>query len=375
MINLFEPHVDQASLDLLKDVFQSKWLGRGEYVAKFERQLSVLLKTDSAKLHTIACCTDAIFGAFEVLGIEPSGEVIVPSISFPAVGSAILAAGLIPRVVDIDIKSGNIDLTKIAEVISPKTVAVFVTHYGGIPVDIKQLRQLVGPDIFIIEDAACALGTYVDGVACGTEGDFGCWSFDAMKLLTCGEGGGLYVADSDRMNHAKEYFYLGLPAQTKSGIDRQATDSRWWEYQLNMPGRRSMFTNINAAIGLPQFETLPDALERRKAIREYYCQALDKVGVEYLRQDQSNVIYSNYFFTVTTKRRDELASYLKSNNIYSTFRYHPLHLIDIFKPYSSNCAQANIFSNIALNIPIHQSLTDADISYISDALKGFFARD
>lgn len=374
MINLFEPHVGQKSIDLLEEVFRSKWLGRGANAVEFEKRLAELLRTDLSKLHTIANCTDAIFGAFEVLGIAPGKEVIVPSISFPAVGSAILAAGLIPKIVDIDLKSGNINLDLVVNALSSKTAAIFVTHYGGIPVDIKRLRELVGSDIFIIEDAACALGTFINGVACGTEGDFGCWSFDAMKLLTCGEGGAIYVTDSERMNHAKEYFYLGLPAQAKSGIDRQATDSRWWEYQLNTPGRRSIFTNINAAIGLPQFDTLAIALDRRKAIREQYCEVLDKCDGRYLRQDDPNVVYSNYFYTVITDRRDELASFLKKNQIYSTFRYYPLHLINLFQPYAEDCSAATVFSNTALNIPIHQSLSDVNVAHIADSLRLFFSQ-
>lgn len=374
MINLFEPRVSPASLELLKSVFESKWLGRGAQVTEFERKLAQLLRTDTSKVHTLSCCSDALFGAFEVLGLAAGGEVIVPSVSFPAVGSAIVAAGMVPRIVDIDLASGNVDLQAVERVLSPRTVAVFVTHYGGIPVDIPRLRNLVGPRVRIIEDAACGLGTYINGVACGTEGDLGCWSFDAMKLLTCGEGGGLFVANADEMTHAKEYFYLGLPAQAKSGIDRQATDSRWWEYQLNTAGRRSIFTNINAAIGLPQFDTLAEALTRREAIRRQYCETLDRVGGGYLHQTDPRVDYSNYFFTVMTPRRDELAGFLKSRQIYSTFRYYPLHLIDLFKAHAEACPAATTFSETALNIPIHQSLTDTDVVQITDALQSFFGR-
>jgi aminotransferase len=374
MINLFEPNVSQESLDLLKKVFQSKWLGRGEIVGEFERSLSELLRTDSSKLHTIANCSDAIFGAFEVLGISNGKEVIVPSISFPAVGSAILAAGLTPRIVDINIETGNIDIEKAVEALTENTAAIFITHYGGIPVDVKKLRREVGPRVKIIEDAACALGTYIDGVACGTEGDFGCWSFDAMKLLTCGEGGALYVADPERMTYAKEYFYLGLPTQAKSGMDRQATEVRWWEYQLNIPGRRSVFTNINAAIGLPQFELLGSSLKRRQIIRKHFCEVLDRMGVDYLRQTSSAVTYSNYFFTVVTKERDNLAASLREEKIYSTFRYYPLHLMPLFNPYADACKSATEFSNIALNIPIHQSLSDSDVNKIAEALQMFFKK-
>jgi len=372
MINIFEPNVTQSSVALLEKVFESKWLGRGHYVSEFENRLSETLRVSSSNLHTISCCTDAIFGIFEILDIQPGQEVIIPSISFPAIGSAVISAKLKPRIVDIDLNTGNIDLTRVADILSANTAAIFVTHYGGIPVDINKLRQLVGPNVYILEDAACAFGTYVDGVACGTEGDFGCWSFDAMKLLTCGEGAGIFLSDSMNMQRAKEYFYLGLPVQSKSGIDRQTIDTRWWEYQLNTPGRRSMFTNINAAIGLPQFDKLEDNLGRRQTIRNHYCKTLDRVGVNYLMQSNPNVSYSNYFFTIMTNKRDSLAAFLKEKQIYSTFRYYPLHLITLFESYAEDCSSATNFSNLALNIPIHHSLSDSDISRISETLQEFY---
>jgi aminotransferase len=372
MINLFQPQVDESSIKLLQKVFESNWLGRGTYVADFEKKLSKFLDINPNQIHTIANCSDAIFGAFEVLGVEVGTEVIIPSVSFPAVGSAVIAAGLIPRIVDIDYVTGNINFEQLVENLNSRTSAVFVTHYGGIPADILRLREIVGKDIYLIEDAACALGTSVGGIACGTQGDFGCWSFDAMKLLTCGEGGAIYVADAKKMIHAKEYFYLGLPVQAKSGIDRLGNDSRWWEYQLNCEGRRSVFTNINAAIGLPQFDSIEDSLARRAFIRAEYCNVLDKVGCGYLRQDDGRVEYSNYFFTVVTAKRDELANFLKKESIYSSFRYFPLHKIELFSRYAGICLEADKFSNEALNIPIHHSLSDDDVHHICNSLYNFF---
>lgn len=372
MINIFEPNVGDGSVELLSDVFKSNWLGRGTYVNEFETLLAQTLKTDKKNIHTIACCTDAIFGVFDIYDLPPNSEVLVPSISFPAVGSAIIAARLIPKIIDIDLSTGNVNFDAVEKHLSKKTSAIFVTHYGGIPVDIQKLRSIVGPEVLIFEDAACAFGTSVDGVACGTEGDFGCWSFDAMKLLTCGEGGAFFISDQARMLKAKEHFYLGLPSQTKSGIDRQATDSRWWEYQLNSPGRRSIFTNINAAIGLPQFSLLEDSLLRRKKIRDAYTETLNKLGIAYLKQDQNNVSYSNYFFTLRTDKRDNLAQYLKDNGVYSTFRYYPLHLIDLFKANASECKVAMSFSETALNIPIHHGMSDDDVSKVCQSLVNFF---
>ena len=276
MINIFQPSVGDDSLRELEEVFKSNWLGRGAQVSRFETELSKFLGIKRDNLHTVACATDGIFGIFKILELNPSkNEVIIPSISFPAVGSAVLEAGLVPVIVDVEHSTGNISLSSVEQSFTAKTAAVFITHYGGIPVDVSELRSIVGNEVYILEDAACAFGTFVKGKACGTEGDFGCWSFDAMKMLVAGEGGGCYFGSKELATKAREYFYLGLPASEKSGLDKVSESRRWWEYQLMMPGRRSMFTNVNAAIALPQFANLKRNFDRRETIRNEYCKVID----------------------------------------------------------------------------------------------------
>jgi dTDP-4-amino-4,6-dideoxygalactose transaminase len=371
MINIFQPSVSKASMLVLEEVFDSNWLGRGELVKAFEEELSDFFHVSGKNIHTIACATDAIFGVFRILNLQNTKkEVIVPSISFPAVASAIIEAGLTPIIVDVDPLNGNISLDSVKESLNNQTVAIFITHYGGIPVNIEKLRGIVGNDVFILEDAACAFGTFVKGKACGTLGDFGCWSFDAMKMLVAGEGGACYFSDAILSRKAKEYFYLGLPVSDKSGLDKASQSDRWWEYQLNSPGRRSMFTNINAAIALPQFSSLSDNFLRRESIRSKYCKVIDSHSkLNYSKQEQEDVVHSNYFFTILSDERDKLAKYLKDNNVYVTFRYFPLHKIDIFKEYSvSELDGARQFSESALNIPIHHNLTDIDVELICSLL-------
>ena len=375
MINLFEPEISKQSFKLLEEIAQSRWLGRGNYVVEFERLFAAFQNVDSAQVHTISCCSDALFGVLDIVGIKAGEEVIVPSISFPAVASAVVQHGAKLVIVDCVAETGNINLQAIENAISEKTKAVFVTHYGGVPIDIEAVRAIVGPEILILEDAACAFGSFRNGVAIGTEGDFGCWSFDAMKLLTCGEGGAIYFKDTKHIESAKEYFYLGLPAQSKSGIDRQGTDDRWWEYQLTRPGRRSIFTNINAAFGIPQYDNLSSILKKRSSIRSRYMDCLDDVGGRYVEQNEQSVTYSNYFFTILSSRRDQLANFLKENAVYSTFRYHPLHLIDIFRPHAAQCTGAFEFSETALNIPIHQNLSGDDVDQICGLLVKFYSQN
>lgn len=371
MINLFEPNVTNESLEILKEVFESKWLGRGEKVNEFEEKLAKFLRTDKENIGTIASCSDAIFGVLEILQLKETDEIIIPSISFPAIASAVIQTGAIPIIIDINDSNANLSLNELKKNLTKNTRAVFITSYGGIPNDIEKIREIVGDEVMILEDSACSLGTFEQGIASGIKSDFACWSFDAMKLLTCGEGGAFYAKDKNVVNTLKEHFYLGLPASEKSGLDKAKSNGNWWEYQLNRTGRRSIFTNINASIGLPQLSKLDDVLTRKDEIRKQYIKGLDKNKIIIMPQENSKTDYSNYFFTIEHKKRDELAKYLKSNGIYTSLRYQPLHQINIFKKYSKNCRNAEKFFEKSLNIPIHQNLTNDEVDYIIDKINGF----
>jgi len=377
MINIFEPHLTNESLEAVNEVFESKWLGRGVLAADFEKSLADFLSVSPLSLSTMASCSDAIFAILRLLSKETGRrKVLVPSISFPAIGSAVIEAGLDLIIVDVEALTGNICLENLLQDINnnDEVLAVFITHYGGNPVDIEKLRDIVGNEIYILEDSACALGSVlVDGSSVGSKGDFSCWSFDAMKLLVAGEGGAARFNDPELLRRFKQYLYLGLPPSAKSGLDKANGNENWWSYQLNDFGRRSVFTNINAAIALPQFATLSEKLERRGEIREHYIKCIAKnTSLSYARQRGCSR-YSNYFFTVLSERRDDLALFLKDRGVYTTFRYFPLHLIDLFVSVGTigEMAGANSFSSCALNIPIHNGLTDYEVKKIGKLLQEF----
>lgn len=373
MINIFEPNVGQDSEKLLAEVFESKWLGKGKLANRFEAETCEYLGIQRDNFHTLASCTDAIFASLRVFNLPVGSRVVLPSNSFPAVPSAIIEAGLEPMIIDINPSSGNICLNELQKHYSSSCSAVFITDYGGIPNDIDAIRKIVGSNSVILVDAAPSLGTFVGGKFSGEGADFCCWSFDAMKLLTCGEGGGAYIKDAEIMERFREYTYLGLSASEKSGLDRSKDGEVWWEYNIKSPGCRSVFTNINAAIGLPQIEKLEKRISRRQKIRSIYIDEFKNLdGLSFIEQSDQAVRYSNYFFTVTTDHRDELAIFLKNNGVYSTFRYYPLHRMPIFQRYAMVCGNCETFSDRSLNIPIHDSLSDDDVNNIVFQVKSFF---
>lgn len=367
MINLFEPKIEDSALSNIKNVFESKWLGRGAIVSQFEEKLS---NFTGLQIRTISCATDAIFGIFKVMNFIEGSEVVIPANSFPAVVSSIVEAKLIPVIVDIE-PNGNISITEMLKVINSKTAAIFVTHYGGTPVDIKMIKNLLPPHVKVFEDSACAFGTFTNSGHVGINSDFSLFSFDAMKLLTTGEGGGFCSGDHELFELLKSYFYLGLPSSEKSGLDASKSKSRWWEYNLERVGVRSVFTNLNAAIGLAQIEKLENSLNRKAEIYNFYKNNLK--NIEILDQGRDGVTtHSNYFFTISSKKRDELAAYLLTNGVYSSLRYSNLSKMSLFSQFVfGNQPNANKFYDSALNIPIHQHLSDNDVEKIVNLINVF----
>jgi len=220
--------------------------------------------------------------------------------------------------------------------------------------------------IKVIEDAACAPFAFYKGRACGTMGDMGVWSFDAMKILVTGDGGMIYLRDPEMVTRAKESLYLGLPGKSKSGMDSTGNDA-WWVYDVVRPGRRAIMNDIAGAIGLAQMKKIPEFLTKRRAVDARYRDGLKDLEWLTLCPD---VPGSNYMFWIQTEHRDALARHLLDNGIYTTFRYWPLHKIAFFHA-SGNFPNADYAATHTLNLPIHQSLTEDDVTKVIETIKSF----
>lgn len=376
MINIFQPDVKLADLDILKEVLDSNWLGRGPMVAQFQKEFASLQNIQSDDVHTVSCATDAIFQILKVLKRKlDGGSIIVPSISFPAVGSAVIENGFDLVICDVDDATAQINISEVEKVVESRNdvAAVFLTHYGGSAVNIDEIRAILPQGVLILEDSACALGSFNHtGDAVGTRGDFSCWSFDAMKLLVCGEGSAVHINDEELMTLFKEQCYLGLPTKQKSGIDSSTANDRWWEYQMTCFGARSVFTDIQAVIGLSQIPKLKPKLDAKQRTRDMYDDVICNLKKLSLVQNVNVSESSNYFYTIKSQKRDELAHFLRKNGVYTTFRYFPLSEIDLFKDYMfGDCPNASYISNNFLNIPIHDSLQDSEVSKICELMKDF----
>ena len=375
MINLFQPALGQEELDAISEVFRSNWIGQGPKVREFESNFAASLEEKADYFLSTTSCTEAIFLAADIFEFSSNDEVIVPSISFPSVGSAVLKSGAKMVLCDVEPRSLNVRAEDIEKAITPYTKAVFITHYGGVPCDMDPIVNLCNEyNIYLIEDTACAVRSFYKGKACGTFGDMGMWSFDAMKTITTGDGGMVFLKSSKHMTKAKELLYLGLPVKQKSGIDSSAGGARnWWEFEINQYGRRATMNDITASIGVCQLRKLPSFLARRREIYDRYCDSLSHCKfLELPPKLADHSTSSYYFFWVQTKCRDRLAQHLLENDVYSTFRYWPLHKVESFKDSANTTLEnTNFIASHTLNIPIHHSLTNENVDYIIEKILCF----
>ena len=377
MINMFQPALGTEELEAVRKVFESNWAGKGKLTDRFESEFAAYLGVDRTLIRSLSCCTEGLFQSMALLGIGPGDEVILPSISFVGAGNAVAASGARPVFCDVDPRTLNATAEHIAAKITPKTRAVMILHYGGLPCQMDEICALVEERrLALIEDSACSVASRYQGRACGTFGDVGSWSFDAMKILVTGDGSMLYVKDAEMAERAEQLLYLGLVS--KSGLDRaQSVDSRWWEFEISCFGRRAIMNDIASAIGLEQLKKLMGFIQRRREVHERYTTSLS--DLDWLRvppELPKGVESSYYFYWIQTQLgvRDQLARYLREQGVYTTFRYYPLHWVSLYNA-GGILPNTELAAQTTLCIPMHHSLSDSDVDKVIDCIRSFGQRD
>ena len=383
MINIYQPSLGKEELNAIKEVFDSNWLGKGPKTEQFKKEFADKLIDEVAhgvgfassnpeKLLTISSCTEGLFQVID-LYVNKGDEVILPSISFIGAANAIVAKGATPVFCDVNPRTLNVELDHIKSKITNKTKAVIVIHFAGVPCDIERITTFCSQhNIKLIEDNANSPFSRVSVKNTGTYGDVGLWSFDSMKQLVVGDGGMIYCKDIEDKKKLEKLTYLGL--ESNSGFSN-SIDKKWWEFEISSPSRRSITNDIQAAMGIEQLKKIDSQISKRKLIHDMYTNALKSLKwLDVPEPLLSHTTSSYYMYHIQTKDkddRDKLAKYLRDEGVYTTFRYYPIHWVKFFNSHDVKLPNTEYAANHTLCIPLHQGLSNSDVSKIIKLIQEF----
>lgn len=371
MINVFQPALGKEELDRIEQVLASNWIGKGKLVDEFEKAYAAHLGSTSSRVLATNCCSEGLFSSMHLCDIQPDDEVILPTISFVGAGNAVCANGSKMVLCDVDRRTLNARAEDIEKVITSKTKAILLLHFGGIPCDMDSIMALADAyHLKVIEDCAAGVCSSYKGKAVGTFGDMGMWSFDAMKILVCGDGAMLHFRDEELRERAEKWLYFGL--ETKSGYENSVAQ-KWWEFDISSFGHRAVMNDLTAAIALEQCKKLPMFMQKRAAVHRFYDEALgDLEWLDLPAPIPADCTTSYYFYHIQTKngKRDQLAKYLREHDIYTTYRYYPLHRVPGYG-VTGKFENADYAADNTLCIPMHQSLSPEDTQRVVETIRQF----
>ncbi|MEA5367185.1 DegT/DnrJ/EryC1/StrS family aminotransferase [Amycolatopsis sp., V23-08] len=360
------PYLHGTELAAIGRVLETGQYGHGPETDAFELELAAYLGVDDVV--AVATGTAALHLALLAAGVGHGDEVVVPSLTFCASVQAILATGARPRFADIDPGTLCVTPAHIEAALTPETRAVMPVLYGGRAVDLGLVSdQLADRDIAVVEDAAHAFGSLTAGRRVGAAGELTCFSFDAIKALTCGDGGAIVPrtpADADWLRGAR---LLGMTAAREQRV-------RTVSYQVVAPGFRYHLSTLHAAIGRVQLANFDKVAARRQYLWRRYATALTDIPrVSVIDLDVANTVPFNCVVRIPAPVRDAVHARLHAAGIQAGVHYPPNHLQPAFARWSASLPATESVAAEILSLPFHPDLTDADVDHVAASLSAAIA--
>lgn len=347
----------ESLLPALESVLYSGQVAEGQQVYEFEEKFGEQFGLPNVL--AMSSGTAALHAALMLAGVQPGDEVISTPMTAEPTNTSILYCGAKVVWADVDPSSGNIDPASIRQSITAKTKAIVVVHYAGYPVRLAEVRAIADEfDIPLIEDCAHALGATYDGKSIGTVGDFGIFSFQAIKHMTTVDGGVLTIADPKHITAAKKFRWFGM----LKGVPRTEVDIQSVGYKYNM-------NNVNATIGLVQLKHIAAILERHISNGSYYDTQLENVpGIDFARCDIA-AESSYWLYTLLTDHADDIEKALNAAGVMASKLHRPNNFHSIFRNSEKSLPGLDQFYKRLLHIPCGWWVSDENRERIVDVIK------
>lgn len=368
------PDVGEDEIAEVVDTLRSGWLTTGPKTHAFETEFAAAVGARHAI--AVSSCTDGMLVALTALGIGPGDEVIVPTMTFAATANVVIHLGARPVFVDVSADTLNINPVAAATAVTPRTKAIIPVHLYGHPCDMDALQALAARrGLFLVEDAAHAVGAAWRGRAVGSIGQATVFSFYATKNLVTGEGGMITTNDDALAANMRRWVLHGID---RDAWNRYAAGGRWY-YEIVCPGYKCNMMDIQAALGLHQLRRLPAMQQRRQEIVNIYNAGLWDLPALTLPACRPRMQHAWHLYAIRLRlsrlaiNRAGFIDALQQAGIGTSVHFIPLHRHPYYRQqYGLSAAQfpvADAAFERLISLPLYSRMTDDDAQRVVDAVR------
>jgi dTDP-4-amino-4,6-dideoxygalactose transaminase len=371
-ISFGELRIGEIARQRIQACLEKHWVSEGENVRDFEHMFA----SHFGYRHAVAVSsgTDACLVSCATLhgrGAQRGDEIIVPACSFVATSNAVLAAGFVPRFVDVELETLNIDPARIEDAITPRTRAIQVVHTMGKPCEMDAIVEIAGRHgLLVIEDSCEAHGATYRGKTVGTLGQLGAFSFYAAHLICCGEGGMVVTSNDDLEREVRSIKSHGRPY-----------GDIYFDFQRF--GLNAKMNDLEAAIGIEGLQAFDEVFETRKRLLYRLLDLtrdLDDYAHFLVEEPHEKVAPHAFPLVLKDPSLDARALYrhLEAKGIQCKTLFgslptqHPAFAFLGYRP--GEFPVAEYIGENGLHFGCHQYLTDEDIEFAAEVLHEYFAR-
>lgn len=368
MLPFTRPTIGEEELQATRAVLESGWITSGPKALAFEKALQDYIG-GGVLVRVFNSGTSALEAALLAYGIGPGDEVIVPAISFVATANVVVRCGATPVFVEVGLHTRNLDIDSVRKALSPRTRAIMPVHFSGLAVDLDPIYAFAAQhNLFVIEDAAHAIGTRYHDRQIGAAGNPVCFSFHPNKNMTTIEGGALACSDAQYIKRIERIRFHGIERDANGIMDVPE-----WGGKMNLP-------DVNAAVGLAQLPKLDGFNRRRVELAQRYFARLPRDPKLLLPADGEG--HSWHMFCVCIDHaalrtsRAVIQTLFQKHGVNLGLHYPAMHLFSLYRSHGygpGDFPNAERIGDQTLTLPLFPTMLDADVDRVCDLLQRFLA--
>jgi len=368
---LSRPAIGDEEIRQVTACLKSGWITTGPLCSKFEEQFCGL--TGAGYAVSISSGTAGMHLLLLASGIGAGDEIITPSMTFASTINLITMLGATPVFVDINYDTLNINAGLIEEKITERTKGIIPVHFAGAPVDMDRILDIADRQgLFVIEDAAHAVGAWYKGIHAGGFGRIAVFSFHPIKNITTGEGGMIAHSDEKMDKKLRQLRFHGLERDAWKRYGKGGNP----EYDIQNPGFKYNLTDMQAALGLAQMERLRELNKRRADLAALYMDRLKGTeGIALPGIPPYPHVHAWHLFVIKLLDMDRrlFMEKLSEYNVGYGLHFPANHLLSYVRERFPVEAEALPETERAakgiLSLPLFPDMTDGDVCYVCDAVR------